>query len=62
MPCLWLDTQAEEAINLYCSIFPNLRVTAISRYPEAGQEIHKKPAGSVIAVSCELETVSRSLR
>ncbi len=54
-PCLWFDTQAEEAANLYCSVFPDSKVTAISRYPEAGQEIHRKPAGSVMVVAFELD-------
>lgn len=30
---LWYDTQAEEAMNLYCSIFKNSKKGAISRYP-----------------------------
>lgn len=49
-PCLWFDTQAEDAANLYCSVFPNSKVTAISRFPDAGQEVHGKPAGSVMTV------------
>jgi len=50
-PCLWFDTEAEDAANLYCSVFPNSKVTAVSRFPDAGQEIHGKPAGSVMVVS-----------
>ena len=47
-PCLWFDDQAEQAADLYCSVFPNSKITAVSRYPDAGQEVHKKPAGSVM--------------
>lgn len=54
-PCLWFDNEAEEAAGLYCAIFPHSKITSVSRYPEAGQEIHKKPAGSVMAVAFELE-------
>lgn len=54
-PCLWFDSQAEEAANFYCSVFKNSKVTQISRYPEAGQEIHKKPPGSVMVVAFELD-------
>ena len=54
-PCLWFDTQAEEAARFYCSVFKNSKITAISRYPEAGQEIHHKPAGSVMVVAFELD-------
>ena len=55
MPCLWFDTQAEEAAKFYCSVFKNSKLGAISRYPEAGQEIHHKPAGSVMVVAFELD-------
>lgn len=27
-PCLWLDGQAQEAANFYCSIFKNSKITA----------------------------------
>ena len=54
-PCLWFADQAEEAARFYTGIFPNSRITAISRYPEAGQEIHGRPAGSVMTVVFELD-------
>ena len=54
-PCLWFDTEAEDAANLYCSIFSNSRITTVSRYPETGQEIHGKPPGSVMVVAFELD-------
>ena len=54
-PCLWFDTRAEEAANFYCAIFGNSKITAVSRYPEAGQEIHGKPPGSVMVVAFELD-------
>jgi predicted 3-demethylubiquinone-9 3-methyltransferase (glyoxalase superfamily) len=54
-PCLWFDTQAEEAANFYTGIFKNSKITAISRYPDAGQEMHGKPAGSVLTVAFELD-------
>lgn len=53
-PCLWFDTQAEEAAQFYCSIFDNACILAISRYGEAGREIHGKPAGSVLTVAFQL--------
>lgn len=53
-PCLWFDTQAEEAANFYVSIFENSRILRTLRYSEAGQEIHGKPAGSVLTVEFEL--------
>jgi len=53
-PCLWFDTKAEEAANLYCAIFPNSKITDISHFPEAGQDVHGKPAGLVMTVAFEL--------
>jgi predicted 3-demethylubiquinone-9 3-methyltransferase (glyoxalase superfamily) len=54
-PCLWFDDQAEEAANFYIGIFKNSKITAISRYPDAGREIHGKPAGTVMVVAFELD-------
>ena len=54
-PCLWFDTQAEEAAQYYCAIFPNSQILSISRYGEAGHEIHGMPAGSVLTVAFELD-------
>ena len=33
MPCLWFDGQAEAAAEFYTSIFPNSRITSVSRSP-----------------------------
>lgn len=54
-PCLWFDTQAAEAAQFYCAIFRNSRILRISRYGEAGHEIHGRPAGSVMTVLFELD-------
>jgi predicted 3-demethylubiquinone-9 3-methyltransferase (glyoxalase superfamily) len=35
-PYLWFDNQAEEAMTLYTSIFPNSRFGEVSRYGEGG--------------------------
>jgi predicted 3-demethylubiquinone-9 3-methyltransferase (glyoxalase superfamily) len=50
-PFLWFDNQAEEAANLYVSIFKNSRVTGVNRYGEAGPG----PADTAMTVSFELE-------
>ena len=49
-PCLWFDTQGEEAATYYTSLFENSRITGISHYGEAGPG----PAGSVMTVDFEL--------
>lgn len=54
-PCLWFDDQAEPAADFYTGIFPNSKIVQVSHYGEAGQEIHRKPAGSVMVVGFELD-------
>ena len=54
-PCLWFDDQAEEAVAFYTAIFGNSRIVNISRYGEAGHEVHGRPAGTVMTVAFELE-------
>ena len=54
VPCLWFDTQAEEAARFYTGIFKNSKIGTISRYTEAGREVHGRPAGTVMTVEFEL--------
>ncbi len=54
-PCLWFDDQAELAARFYTSLFPNSKITRISRYGEAGKEVHGRPPGSVMTVEFELD-------
>jgi predicted 3-demethylubiquinone-9 3-methyltransferase (glyoxalase superfamily) len=53
-PCLWFDTEAEEAAKFYVSVFKNSKINTVARYPNEGQEIHGKPAGSVMVVDFEI--------
>jgi predicted 3-demethylubiquinone-9 3-methyltransferase (glyoxalase superfamily) len=53
-PCLWFDTQAEEAAVFYTSIFKESRIGRISRYGKEGYEIHGKPEGTVMTVEFEI--------
>ena len=48
---LTFNDQAEEAVNLYTSLFRNSRVVSTSRYGEAGPG----PKGSVMGASFQLE-------
>jgi predicted 3-demethylubiquinone-9 3-methyltransferase (glyoxalase superfamily) len=50
-PNLWFDTQAEEAAEFYCSVFPNSRIVARSHYTEAAPS----KAGMVLTVDFELD-------
>jgi len=54
-PCLWFDTQAEDAAKFYTTVFKNSRIKQVSRYGEAGREVHGKAAGTVMVVEFEIE-------
>jgi predicted 3-demethylubiquinone-9 3-methyltransferase (glyoxalase superfamily) len=53
-PCLWFDSNAEEAVNLYTAIFKDSKIGKVTRYGEAGHEIHGKTAGTVMTIEFEL--------
>jgi predicted 3-demethylubiquinone-9 3-methyltransferase (glyoxalase superfamily) len=54
-PCLWFDTEAEDAAKFYVAIFKNSKIRSVNRYGKEGTEVHGKPAGSVMAVEFEIE-------
>ena len=54
-PCLWFDTQAEQAAKFYASIFKDSKLGKISRYGKEGFEVHGRPAGSVMTAEFEIE-------
>lgn len=54
-PFLWFDGQAEDAANFYTSIFPNSKITAVSRYGEVGSDEHGWTPGAVMVVAFELD-------
>jgi predicted 3-demethylubiquinone-9 3-methyltransferase (glyoxalase superfamily) len=45
-PCLWFDTNAEEAANFYVSVFKNSKITTINYYGDNGP----LPKGTVLVV------------
>jgi predicted 3-demethylubiquinone-9 3-methyltransferase (glyoxalase superfamily) len=54
-PCLWFDHQAEEAARFYTAVFKNSKIVSMTRYGEAGHEIHGQAAGTVLTVNFELD-------
>ena len=46
-PCLWFDTNAEEAVNFYLSVFTDSKITGIARYGDGAP----MPAGTVLTIS-----------
>jgi len=53
-PCLWFDSNAEEAAIFYVSIFKNSSIGKIARYGEAGHDIHGRKAGTVMTIEFEI--------
>ena len=53
-PCLWFDTQAEQAAKFYASIFKDSKLGKISRYGKEGVEVHGKQPGTVMTVAFEI--------
>jgi len=54
-PFLWFDHQAEEAAQFYTAIFPNARITHVTRYAESDHESHRGRAGTAMTVAFELD-------
>ena len=50
-PCLWFDTEGEEAATFYTSVFENSRILHVSHYGSAGP----RPEGMVLMVNFELD-------
>ena len=50
-PFLWFDTQAEEAMNFYVSLFKNSKILSVTRYGEGGP----RPQGMVMTATFQLD-------
>ena len=50
-PFLWFDSNAEEAMNFYTSIFKNSQILSVNRYGEGAP----RPAGIVMTASFSLD-------
>lgn len=48
---LWFDTNAHEAAEYYCSVFPNSEITRVAHYTEAGPG----EAGTVMTIDFSLD-------
>ncbi len=56
-PFLWYDNNAEEAMNLYVSVFKNSQVTGLSRYRQGGQ----LPEGTMFIGNVNLDGLELTL-
>ena len=54
-PCLWFDSQAEEAAKFYTSIFKNSKIEATTYYDEESSKAAGRPKGSVLTVDFQVE-------
>ncbi len=53
-PYLWFDGQAEEAARFYVALFADSSLDEVSRYTEAGREVHGREPGSAMTVHFRL--------
>lgn len=58
-PCLWFNSQAEEAVDFYISVFSSAgrdsKITGTSRYGEASAQASGMPEGSVMTISFQID-------
>lgn len=51
-PCLWFDSEAEDAAKFYTSVFPNSKIT--ETVPYISETPSNKPIGSTMLVNLEI--------
>jgi len=51
VPCLWFDTEGEEAAEFYVSVFPNSRIQQVTHYGPGSP----RPEGTVLTVAFSLD-------
>ena len=54
VPFLWFNGNAEEAVNFYLSVFKSSKLTQITHYPGASEEVSGKPKGEIMTIAFEL--------
>ena len=54
-PFLWFDSQAEEAVNFYVSLFRNSKIVNLARYGDDGAKASGRPKGSVMTIAFQLD-------
>jgi predicted 3-demethylubiquinone-9 3-methyltransferase (glyoxalase superfamily) len=55
VPHLWFNNQAEEAVELYKSIFNNSKISNVSYYEDAGADVSGMKSGSIMSIDFEIE-------
>ncbi len=49
-PCLWFDSNAEEAAKFYTSVFPKSKIGKVARYDDEAAKRLGRPKGSVLTI------------
>ena len=52
---MWFSDQAQEAANLYTSLFKDARITNVRRYGEAAAEVSGREKGTMMTVSFQVD-------
>ena len=52
--CLWFDTNGEEAVKFYASIFKDSKIGKITRYGESGSKVSGMPVGTALTIEFEI--------
>ena len=54
-PFLWFDSNAEEAVNLYVSVFDNSKILDTVRYGDEAAKAARRPKGAIMTIAFELD-------
>lgn len=54
-PCLFFDSEAEQAAKFYTSVFRQSKILSVTRYPNIGQKTASQVPGSVMTVDFIIE-------
>jgi predicted 3-demethylubiquinone-9 3-methyltransferase (glyoxalase superfamily) len=54
-PFLWFDSNAEEAVNFYISIFKNSKINIVTHYGAEGAKASGQQKGSVMTIAFQIE-------
>jgi|WetSurMetagenome_2_1015567.scaffolds.fasta_scaffold30552_2 predicted 3-demethylubiquinone-9 3-methyltransferase (glyoxalase superfamily) len=54
-PFLWFDNNAEEAVNLYISVFKNAGINTVTHYGAEGAKASGRKKGSVMTIAFQIE-------
>lgn len=54
-PFLWFDSNAEDAVKFYVSVFKNARISQTTHYTKESSNAAGQPEGSVMTIAFELD-------